>query len=395
MRPGGKKVSDILRIAGITPLAINIIRQNSNDIFGRKLERQAAPNNADLGSIVRNRQYIEQLRKEVGVLAARLASSQLRNINKYYNKLTGNYQPFPPVGPTSTLSNKDLFIQAAQQLSTLVENQIVSLNTDMNVTEVDLDTGEFATSIQEQQTQAINSALGFPLSGIIRLTERATNVNRFGATYTSVDIKAMAVFSGNFLAEVKGLTGLSWSRHKDKNSDRSTYQDSPKQFTPGAKTYAGTMIFALFDEDPIRAISPLEYFHGNSPIAPPSGLTSFQELESTELPSFDLTVIFLNEYGAASAMNIWGITFTDDGGSVTTRQLENEVSYQYKAVAIDPIVPVKKGFSGEVNPFEPSAQGAALFEKKRRIALMRDVAGQNFESSYLNTIDNIRTQLNA
>jgi hypothetical protein len=394
MRPGGKKVGDILRIAGIQPIPTNITRQTTNDIFGRNQERIVAPNNADLGAVVRNRQYIEQLRREVGILSARLSAAQQRTSNRYYNRLTGNYQPFPPVSSTTTLGNRELFINAAKQLATLVENQIVSLDTDINVQEIDLDTGEFTTSLDEQKTQAINSALGFPLSGIIRLTDRVTNVNRFGSTYTSVDIKAMAVFAGNFLAEVKGLTGISWSRHKDKNSDRATYQDSPKKFTPGAKTYAGTMIFALFDEDPIRAVSPLEYFHGNSPIAPSSGLTSFEELESTEMPSFDLTIVFHNEYGASSAMNIWGITFTDDGGSITTRQLENEVAYQYKAVAIDPIVPVKKGFGGEVNPFEPTAQGATLYEKKRRLALMRDVAGQNFESVYLNTIDNIKSQLN-
>jgi hypothetical protein len=99
--------------------------------------------------------------------------------------------------------------------------------------------------------------------------------------------------------------------------------------------------------------------------------------------------VFTNEYGASSAMNIWGMTFTDDGGSVSTRQLENEVSFQYKATKVDPIVPVRKGPEGEVNFFEPTFQGTALFEKKRRIALTNDYAGQNFEAMYHNTMDEV------
>lgn len=384
MRVAGNKVSEILEIAGVRPTVTgNLSRDLPQIQVGLPVKL------ADIGAVTRNREYIEQIRREVGKYTATLRSAQQKNVNKYYNKRTGQFQPFPPKTITDSLGNKDVFINAAQQLAILVANGVLNMETVLNVSPIDLDTGEFAQSDAEKLKQEISNTLGFPSNGVVKLATRINDVNKFGATYTSVDIHAFAVFGNNTVVEVKGLTAISWSRHKDKNSDRRSFESAPKRYTPGAKTYAGTLMFALFNEDPMRAISPLEFFHGNDPIAPSSGLTAYEEMDSTDMPGFDLCIVFTNEYGASSAMNIWGMTFTDDGGSVSTRQLENEVSFQYKATKVDPIVPVRKGPEGEVNFFEPTFQGTALFEKKRRIALTNDYAGQNFEAMYHNTMDEV------
>lgn len=384
MRVAGNRVKDILEIAGVESIPTDNLTRNIPQI-----RTGGNPRLKDIGPVTRNREYIEQIRREVGKYTATLNAAQQKNVNRYYNKRTGVFQPFPPQTITDSLGNKEVFINAAKQLAILVSNGILSLETVLNVQEIDLDTGEFAQSDSEKLKQEISNTLGFPSNGVVKLASRLNDVNKFGATYTSVDIHAFAVFGNNTVVEVKGLTAISWSRHKDKNSDRRSFESAPKRYTPGAKSYAGTLIFALFNEDPMRAISPLEFFHGNDPIAPSSGLTAYEEMDSTDLPGFDLCIVFTNEYGSSSAMNIWGMTFTDDGGSVSTRQLENEVSFQYKATKVDPIVPVKKGPEGEVNFFEPTFQGTALFEKKRRIALTNDYAGQNFEAMYNNSIDDI------
>lgn len=384
MRVAGNKVKDILEIAGVEAVpTANLTRSIP------QIKSGGSPRLKDIGPVTRNKEYVEQIRREVGKYTATLNSAQQKNINRYYNKRTGVFQPFPPQTITDSLGTKDIFINAAKQLAILVSNGVLNLETILNVQEIDLDTGEFAQSDGERLKQEISNTLGFPSNGVVKLATRINDVNKFGATYTSVDIHAFAVFGNNTVVEVKGLTAISWSRHKDKNSDRRSFESAPKRYTPGAKSYAGTLIFALFNEDPMRAISPLEFFHGNDPIAPSSGLTAYEEMDSTDMPGFDLCIVFTNEYGSSSAMNIWGMTFTDDGGSVSTRQLENEVSFQYKATKVDPIVPVKKGPEGEVNFFEPTFQGTALFEKKRRIALTNDYAGQNFEAMYNSSIDDI------
>lgn len=385
----GNKVSDILEIAGIVPTAFggtgtvtNVTRQLPGyNVTPKRL--------ADLGPVTRNTTYVEQVRREAGRLMARLSSAQARNVNTYYNKRTGEFQPFPPQKLEDSIGTANTFTRAAQQLALLVSQRIITQDTILNIQPINLNTGEFAQSLESTVKAEISNVLGFPTTGIVRLATRLNDINKFGATYTSVDIKAFAVFSNNTVVEVKGLTALSWSRHKDKNSDRRTFESAPKQYTHGAKSYGGSLIFAMFNEDPIRAMAPLEFFHGNSPIAPANGLTAYEEMDAPEYPSFDLMVIFTNEYGSSSTMNIWGVTITDDGGAVSTRQLENEISIQYKAVKVDPVVPVKRGPEGEINFFEPTFQGAELFEKKRRIALMNDYAGQNFEAMYLDTIDSV------
>lgn len=389
----GNKVGEILEIAGITPSSFggsgpvtNVTRQLPGYQVGAKRL-------ADLGPVTRNAAYVEQVKREAGRLMARLSAAQARNVNKYYNKRTGEFQPFPPQSVTDSLGTANIFINAAQQLALLVSQSIISEDTILNVQTIDLNTGNFSVADSQKLKNEISTILGYPASGVVRLANRLNDINKFGATYTSVDIKAFAVFGNNTVVEVKGLTAVSWSRHKDKNSDRRSFESAPKQYTPGAKSYAGTLIFAMFNEDPIRAMSPLEFFHGNAPIAPANGLTAYEEMDATEYPSFDLAIIFSNEYGSSSTMNIWGVTITDDGGAVSTRQLENEISVQYKAVKVDPIVPVKRGPEGEINFFEPTFQGAELFEKKRRIALMNDYAGQNFEEMYLSTIDDISSKL--
>lgn len=385
----GNKVGEILDIAGVAPAdsnPINLTRQLPGVKF-------SASRLADLGPVSRNPQYVEQVKREAGRYMATLSAAQGKNVNTFYNRKTGEFQPFPPQSVTDTLGTANIYKNAAKQLALLVAQGVLSLDTVLNVQPINLDTGAFAQSDSDTLKQEVSNTLGFPSQGIVKLASRLNDVNKWGATFTSVDIHAFAVFGNGSVVEVKGLTAVSWSRHKDKNSDRRTFETAPKGYTHGAKSYAGTLIFALFNEDPMRAISPLEFFHGNSPIAPASGLTAFEEMDSTELPGFDLYITMTNEYGSSSSMNIWGLTFTDDGGAISTRQLENEVSFQYKAVKVDPIVPVKRGPEGEINPFEPTFQGSALFEKKRRIALMNDYAGQNFEAMYQDAVNSVYSRL--
>src|SRR5690606_9531130 len=120
-----------------------------------------------------------------------------------------------------------------------------------------------------------------------------------------------AIF-GNKVVPVKGLVALSWSTHKDKNPDRRLNDSTPKRRSRGTASVAGTLIFNLFDEDPMRAISPNEFFHGHLAIGDSSGFSTFNETASVDLPPFDLMITFSNEYGSTSAMTIFGIDITDD-----------------------------------------------------------------------------------
>lgn len=383
-------VNEILRIAGISfpkdPMTTSL-----TEVVPYTKDR-ARRNLVALGAIGRNPAYVRELRREVGSYLAKLKRGELKAVQRFYNRATGRYQDTRPISITKVLDGVEAFEAAAEDLAYLVQNRVLSLNTELKVRPIDLETGTFTKPQEEKIKEEIAEAIGFPSSGVIRLSERLNNVNSFGYTFTAVDIKAFAIF-GDLIVEMKGLVGISWSKHRDQNPDRRLFESSPKYFTKGAKTYAGTMVFALFNENPMRANSPIEFFHGHLPIAPSSALTEFMELDSTDLPGFDLVITFTNEYGAAASMSIWGITITDEGGSITTRALENEEVYTYRAVKIDPIIPVSKGENGEINFIAPNDTGISRFERKRRMNMLQDMAGGDLESAYQSTLDKLYSKL--
>jgi len=384
---GGNTVKSILDITGYKVTIPSDITKDTGSI------KQVSKDLDALAAVSRNKAYVEQLRIEVGTYMAKLNNASFRSPKKYYNKLTGKYQAFKPTTITNTLGTASSYMELAQSIAYLVQYKVIGINTKFNVKPINLYTGKFAEKEDAVVKREISELLGFPAaSGLITVSKRINDVNKFGYTYTAVDITANAAF-GNIITEVKGLNAVSWSIHQDKNSDRRSHEDKPTQFTKGAKTYAGTLIFSLFNEDPARSFTPIEFFHGNSPIAPASGMTSFHEMDATELPAFDLILMFNNEYGASSSMMLWGVEFTDTGGSITTRQGENEVSFQYKCIGMDPITPVRKGTNGQINPWEPTAAGMARFEQSRQLQLMSSMAGQNFEQMYKNSINSVYKKL--
>lgn len=353
---------------------------------------KGAPSFEIIGAIGRNRAYVEQLRKAVGNLVASYQSARLQSPFKYFNPLTGKYQAYPPTTQVNSLGNIDLFVRVVEQIAVLVYNKVLSFDADLGVQPIDKYTGNFALPDKEAAESELAGLLGVPSFGIIQKGTRKTNADRFGFSYTAVDIEALAVF-GNIKVDVKGMTALSWSLHRDKNSDRRSHEGKPTKHTRGATTIAGTMIFALFDENPMRVISPIQFFHGSTGIMNDSGLSSLDETLSVELPRFDLALTFMNEYGANSTMIIWGVDITDEGGVVSTRQNENEVTFQYKAMGIQPIAPSAVDANGGIDFFAPNNSGMRLFEKKRRQQLFGDLFAVNFEDKYNETLSGIGRNL--
>lgn len=353
---------------------------------------KGSPSFEVIGAIGRNSPYVEQLRKTVGGLIANYQAARLQSPFKYYNPLTGKYQVYPPTTNTNSLTNIDIFVRVVEQIAVLVYNKVISIDSDLGVQPIDKRTGLFAMPDAEAARAELAGLLGVPSMGVIQKGTRKTNSDRFGFSYTAVDILATAVF-GNIKVDVKGMTALSWSLHRDKNPDRRMHESQPGQHTRGARTIAGTMIFALFDENPMRVISPIQFFHGSQGVMGDTGMSSLDETLSVDLPRFDLALTFQNEYGASSTMIIWGIDITDEGGVVSTRQNENEVTFQYKALGIQPIAPAAVDANGAIDFFAPNNQGIKLFEKKRRQQIFGDQAITNFEDKYQETLTSIGKSL--
>ena len=386
----GSTVSEILEIAGYDidpPTNIESVEFTSSGPTDGSYNKSAtSPDLQFLGAVGKNPRYLNELRIKIGGISSKWIKSKLRVPRQSYNPKTGKYQSFPPISSSTTTGNTEVFLNFADILAALVFNRVIPKGRDLGVRPIDPYTGEFCSDDEVSAKAIVASELGFPNIGNITLATRKTNVNRFGYTFTAVDMEVSAVF-GDKVTEVKGLNTLSWSIHADKNADRRLHERTANTRTMGGQTIAGTLIFTMFDEDPVRAMSPIQFFHGHMPIADSSGMSGFNENLPTEIPSFDLFITLTNEYGATSSMVIWGVDITDSGGMLSMRQLENEIAVQYVGMSMEPLKQVEPGPDGNIDFL--TSEGIESFQKKRRFAMYKDIASENFEEMYERTMDNI------
>jgi len=148
-------------------------------------------------------------------------------------------------------------------------------------------------------------------------------------TYTS--------FSGaDIIASIKAMGGkpmvfgelqtITYSTHREIRPIRSVGSINPRGFTRGPRTIAGSLIFTVFDRHVIQNVLKEGLLAGT----PGSGATDIaKNIMTDEMPPFDITVSFINEYGTSSRLAIYGIIIVDEGQvmSIDDMITENTMSY--------------------------------------------------------------------
>lgn len=131
---------------------------------------------------------------------------------------------------------------------------------------------------------------------------------------------------------------LSWSIFREKTPVRFLGSVYPRAYVRGPRTIAGSMIFTMFDKHAFQDIlnwglSPYSTGHVES--------DHDYYLDTTmlidQLPPLDITLMFANEYGSTSYMNLYGVEFQSEGGTFSIEDLFSESVVQYVARDIDPI----------------------------------------------------------
>jgi hypothetical protein len=127
------------------------------------------------------------------------------------------------------------------------------------------------------------------------------------------------------------LQTISVQTYRDKTPVRSLGTSYVKEYTRGGRTIAGSMIFTLFNE---HALAQLIRSLANS--------DTYKEMDSDistliadQLPPIDLTIAFVNEYGSASQMGIYGVEFMSDGMTLSIEDIISEEVLQFVARDID------------------------------------------------------------
>jgi hypothetical protein len=172
---------------------------------------------------------------------------------------------------------------------------------------------------------------------ITKLTETSqsnlTNMQALGEELKRLekDLYGSFSYSTKTLAEVQTL---SVSTHREKSPVRSIGAVYPKAFCRGPRTIAGSIVFTVFHQHVLQELLQ----------ADPSDFEAFNPSTALidQLPPFDITIAFANEYGYTSRMSILGVEFVNEGQTMSIQDLLLENVTQYVARDIDPMRAVSK-----------------------------------------------------
>lgn len=145
-------------------------------------------------------------------------------------------------------------------------------------------------------------------------------------TYSGADIMATISIKNtdkhkNALYVLGELQTLSYSTHMNRSAVRKLGNVNAIDFTNGPRTIAGSLVFAVFNKHIIKPI--IEQMQINQDILP------------DELPPFDITITYANEYGHNSAMRIYGVRLVNEGQVCSVNDVYTENTYQYVAQNIE------------------------------------------------------------
>jgi hypothetical protein len=223
----------------------------------------------------------------------------------------------------------------------------------------------------EGEIDAISGARGYVQPGqTATLAELSSKLKRDNNSYSGCDIIPSITVGGKTFV-IGNLSAISYSVHRDKIPVRLLGRTYAKSYVSGGATIAGTLVFTVFDThvlDEVRreVVTEVQAAGGQS-----SPLTQ-------QLPPFDVTIFFQNEYGHASYMRIYGLEITDEAQTHTINDIYTENQMQYIARDIDLMCKVNDSFTPQAMAFGNTTMFSAfnLATPAYRLAHMKDNLAQ-------------------
>ena len=180
--------------------------------------------------------------------------------------------------------------------------------------------------------------------------------NRTFNSFSGADITA--VFAGQSIGTIQAV---SYSIQREKAAVYTMGSANPRAFSRGKRMIAGSLIFILFDANPV-----ISHFTGAKFLADteemsfeqrfgnglnPDAATDEEGFESHELatptyvdqiPPFDIVISAVNEYGARASMTITGVELMNENSGFSIDDIVVEQQYTFIATAISPWTPSEK-----------------------------------------------------
>lgn len=166
--------------------------------------------------------------------------------------------------------------------------------------------------------------------------------------YSGADIKAIIHIPPDFITKETDSTDgeppvdyskplilgdvqtLTYSIYREKYPVRTLGMAYPKGFTRGGRTISGTIIFTMFNKQVLYDVFSRIKADTSQDVSTPL---------IDQLPRFDITITFANEYGAVSNIVIYGVELFSEGITMSIDDYFTENVVQYLATDIRPMLP--------------------------------------------------------
>lgn len=120
------------------------------------------------------------------------------------------------------------------------------------------------------------------------------------------------------------LSQLSYSVFREKVPVRAIGHVRMKGYTRGMRTVTGILGFTMFDESAVyQAMKDIR--------------AAGYRLLMDEMPTFDITITFANEYGSRSKMTIFGVSTFTEGMVLSVNDMYTQNVYEFYALDINPM----------------------------------------------------------
>jgi hypothetical protein len=186
-------------------------------------------------------------------------------------------------------------------------------------------------------------------------------LSRFTDTYTTFSGSDIVCTFGSVI--IGTLSGITWSITREKAPIYTMGSPNPRSFSRGKRGIAGSMIFTVFDRPSLYTMilkhadsDKVKYFTRTSNVLPGMDTegnithrgitpTDVQTLDVTsafpyyadQIPPFDVTVTFANEYGQAAVRRIYGVELLNEGSGVSMDDIVIEETMTYVAREVGPM----------------------------------------------------------
>lgn len=201
-------------------------------------------------------------------------------------------------------------------------------------------------------------------------------LSRFTETYTTFSgADIVCTFGG---VPVGALSGITWSVTREKAPIYTMGSANPRSFSRGKRGIAGSLIFTVFDRPGLYSMleqhaddQSARYFTRTSNVLPgtadtrhrgivPVGETSldvhdYMPYYADQIPPFDVTITFANEYGQAAVRSIYGVEILNEGSGASMDDIVIEETMTFVARELGPMMATDREFKNselKLSPFD-------------------------------------------